>query len=413
MPTLPTLPVELQRLVTEKYNFSCLHALIFTCKAIWPVVTEYPYRKIVWEEGETGWTCRNIQLLLRTFNEDPQIALMVDTLDLGSRDGHYGFTNRYEYPNDVGRADIDMAIYEQAMVSLRTMEIPDPESWSDDFKLGSLDPWIASLISRCRHFQSSTLSPPLVHRSRYLGIILMHLVRPHSRHFDRLRHVELGKDGEALDLVGLHISKWIIVPLLFLPAFDHLGLILSMTSEKTRNAAQNPSSVAIRLNPSDLLATSLRSLHAFSALRRLQVHFEFLTGPAPYTDVKLSKTLPRSLGILILSDPMVMWDGVATRGANRCLQDIVDVMEEYLEDRQDHASYLQYVNTDLSRGMPYDDTCPFSGSWDEEGNYSTEAVNLRAIALKSRVTLLVHFMRSEGGSALLHIDGPAQKARMV
>jgi hypothetical protein len=55
----------------------------------------------------------------------------------------------------------------------------------------------------------------------------MHLVRPHSRHFDRLRHVELGKDGEALDLAGLHISKWIIVPLLFLPAFDHLGLTLS------------------------------------------------------------------------------------------------------------------------------------------------------------------------------------------
>jgi hypothetical protein len=167
------------------------------------------------------------------------------------------------------------------------------------------------------------------------------------------------------------------------------------------------------VNPSDLLATPLRSLHAFSALRRLQVPFEFLTGPAPYIDVKSSKTLPRGLGILILSDPMVMWDGVATRGANRCLQDIVDVLADYLKDRQVHAPYLQYIIFDLSRGIPYDDTCPFSGSWDEEGNYPIEAVNLRAIGLKSRVTLLVYFMRSEGGSVLLHIDGLAQEARMV
>ncbi|KAL3483091.1 hypothetical protein BJX62DRAFT_245240 [Aspergillus germanicus] len=226
MPTLSALPVELQRSILEKCDFSSLCALIFTCRAIWPVATEYLYRKIVWE-GETGWTCRNIQLLFRTFIEDPQLALMVDTLDLGPRESNFGFTNRYEYPNDVGRADIDMAIYEQATETLRTMEIPDPESWSDDLKSGSLDPWIALLISRCRRLQSLTLAPPLVHRSKYLGIILIHLVRPHSRHFDRLRHVKLGKDGEALDLAGLHISRWIIVALLFLPALDHLELTLS------------------------------------------------------------------------------------------------------------------------------------------------------------------------------------------
>ena len=102
--------------------------------------------------------------------------------------------------------DANVEIQGQAMGLLQRMQMSDLDSWPEDSKSGSLDPWIALLISQFRCLQELTLAPRLLHKSEYMGRVFTHLVKPSSGYFTWLRSVKFGENRCALGIVSSDVA---------------------------------------------------------------------------------------------------------------------------------------------------------------------------------------------------------------
>ncbi|KAJ0425061.1 hypothetical protein BJY00DRAFT_308400 [Aspergillus carlsbadensis] len=427
MPKLLTIPIELHRLILEECNLATCRSPVSTSRSLRPVATECLYRTIDGYIGEAAgsWSCRHVQLFLRSVIENPPLASLVSAVDLDV-DYYPGDDMRGTgYLKGIKFGDADTAIHEQAMGLLQRMQVGGLESWCEDLKSGSLDPWIALLISQLRCLQDLTLKLHVLHKSRYLGRVLMHLARPGLGYFTRLRSVKFGENRFTFQMVGLDISDEIVMPLLHLPALESLDLTLHMPciatwptkgllpSLKSLTLSQwnvtvedvdallrltpnlrelwcgfvreeredRPDSDLIDfgklLNSSDLTATPVGlSLPDFDALRHLDVPFDFLAGgQPPHTDVDLGRVLPT---------------GLRTLWGHRSLVNYVNLLPRFLRERQANTPFLNHILINLTRGPAYDGV-GLDAISAAEGTYPPEAVQLVALALGTGVTFVVQY----------------------
>ena len=262
---LLNVPEELFRIIFHSLSRPDLHALCLTSKTLCGFSEPTLYSHINW----TYLTSQKhpITLLLRSILSRPQLATYIQNLVL---EGILGLFN-YRKIGQISVAEGDL---ERPLSWVRSLEVPYRDLWIRELKAGSMDAFVAVLISQLSHLRNLSIGPNFARENPIFGMVLKSALcdRVDLSHglpvFKNLQHVSFSYGESFSQGVRLENGRYRfhkntdeVLPFFYLPALQHLSLSIDNPISFAWPALHPPSlSTLVFLDVTYLRETHLRQI---------------------------------------------------------------------------------------------------------------------------------------------------------
>lgn len=258
LPTLPTLPTELQESIICHLGAESTLNVSKTCRTLADTALPHLYHEInlTWQVESEPSRKPRIASLLRSILASPNRAASIKAIKLNAN----GFTARKEgrlsLPKkvpDLLEKDVTAAAH-----ALSAAKMPERSKWETGLREKELDTVLALLLSRCINLQSLFLGAYFLHANVMLPIMLNHMLnRPRSAivsDFSKLENISLGVDLNEYkrDFFFLQFTTEAVLPFFYLPALKGARILL-VDAHKTQ-----PLPWPLSFRPTAMALTSLR-----------------------------------------------------------------------------------------------------------------------------------------------------------
>ncbi|KAK2761654.1 hypothetical protein FQN54_001482 [Arachnomyces sp. PD_36] len=221
-------PTDILRLVLGHLSSADLHATLLTNKALQLVAEPFLYADIRLDWGRTKTP--PIVGLLRSILQRPELATFIRNLTLNGDDIEF---NLHQYRRESPKLSVSESDLDCLFEGTEKLNVPYFEMWAEELCLGTMDAFVALLISQLPNLRSLYLDKNFTRRSCFVGMMFRSALceRPKDCHLPYFEH--LLEVSPVYYNLGIDIRRYTkarntadILPFFYLPSVKRITALI-------------------------------------------------------------------------------------------------------------------------------------------------------------------------------------------
>lgn len=237
-------PIEILRLIFASLSSADLHAICLTHKGF-PIHAEpFLYSNIQWTWAESQTP--PITQLLRSILSRPQRASFVQTVKLN---GDTFQRNQHRFRHASPKIPVTESDLDGLIECIKRINVPYDDVWIQELRSGTMDAFVALLLSQLPNLRCLHLSENFTRESRFVGMILRSALcdEPRDSHLPSFKHLH---DVSTIYFdLGIDIRRYTnarntteVLPFFYLPSIKRIEASIDNPTTFVWPAAHPPNS---------------------------------------------------------------------------------------------------------------------------------------------------------------------------